>query len=409
MPVPSCMPCPPRRRLWPAVLALTCLPGLAGADDGAGTDAGFIAGFGPAADWSLTSRITLSTAADLNRDLNPGDGGDLLLTNRLDTGLSLQARTKRGLYTADLGAVGIFYLGPDQPTQDQPIDPRFSTSARYSGKRYVLNSSFSFDIRPVTDTQFDDTGIVSTDTQQLSVNYSAGLTHEITKRDQLTVSTSAGVVDFLDGGAPGLVATRTASLGLGWGHTVDARTSLGLDLNLRHFTSQNPQNTRSQTLTLGGNFSQQRTRRHRIGLGAGFTFVRTSERGRGVDVDVSFNGSASFGYRLKDQTFDLSLSQGIEPSSAGTLQSFTRVGAGWSWTVTPRQSVSLGINYTHRTGVQGGSASDAAQANAGYSLALTRETRLGLDYRFRVRNDQTGFATGHQMMLTLSQDFTLLP
>ncbi|MEM8934169.1 MAG: hypothetical protein AAGE94_23450, partial [Acidobacteriota bacterium] len=43
---------------------------------------------------------------------------------------------------------------------------------------------------------------------------------------------TARLIVILDGGAPGLVATRTATLGLSWGHTVDARTSLGLDLSL---------------------------------------------------------------------------------------------------------------------------------------------------------------------------------
>ena len=47
---------------------------------------------------------------------------------------------------------------------------------------------------------------------------------------------------------------------------------------------------------------------------------------------------------------------------------------------------------------------------ATYSLALTREANLSVGYLFRAVDDSlTGFASGHEVFLTLSHDFTFLP
>ena len=52
----------------------------------------------------------------------------------------------------------------------------------------------------------------------------------------------------------------------------------------------------------------------------------------------------------------------------------------------------------------------AWRARASYDLTLTREARLSLGYEFRAENDDLeGFASDHQVFLTLSHDFTLLP
>lgn len=390
------------------VLSLAGVP--AGADEKPASGAGFATGFGPGVDWSLTGRVSLSSEVDTNRDLDPGENDDLLSTNRLDAGLSLGARTKRGLYTADLGLAGRVYLGPDQPGADTwPVDPRFAASALYTGKRYEFSSSFSFDVQPTSETQFDDTGILSDDDLQLTVNFSAALALEVSRRDRLTLSASARAIEFVED-APGLEANRNFTAGLGWNRTLDARTSAGLELTFGYFTAEDVVATRSQTLGVSASISQQRTRRHNIGLSLGPSFVRTEERGRGTDFDVGFNGSASFGYSLRDLTLGLSLSQGIEPSSVGELQSFSRGGASLNWRVNPEESLSLSVDFTHRTGLDGSEPYNSALARASYNIALTREDNLSFGYQFRAVNDDIdGFASGHQVFLTLNHNFTLLP
>lgn len=387
-------------------------PADAAEAEDAGAPDGFFHGFGSAVDWSLKGRLSTSVRGNSNHLLRAGDSVPLL-TTRLDAGLTLGAETKRGAYSMDVGLSGPFYLGEEPPDTELPVDPRFAASGLYRGKRYTLTGDFSFDIQPTTYTQFEDTGILSDRTTQLTVDYAAGFTFEADHRNSLSLSTSGGVIEFLSG-APGLVPTRTFTLGAGWNHTVDARTSVGLDLSFQHFASENTLATRSQTLGVNANLSQQRTRRHNIGLGAGVDFVRTEERGRGTDFEIGFSGFASFGYKLKDISVDLNISQSIDPSATGQLQSFSRAGGALTWNVTGSETLSLTADLSRRSPFSGSTAAvgtlNTLSMGANYSLTLTRDANLSLGYLFRARDDSLrGFASGHEVFLTLSHNFTFLP
>ena len=126
---------------------------------------------------------------------------------------------------------------------------------------------------------------------------------------------------------------------------------------------------------------------------------------------MGFSGSAGFGYRLKDIGIDLSLSQGIDPSATGQLQSFSRIGGGFTWDITEDETLALTTNLSYRSPFSGGGSTlGTLTTGATYSLALTREARLSLGYTFRASDDSvTGFASGHQLFVTLSHDFTFLP
>ena len=392
-------------RLAAGLAGLLAVPGgTALADPGL-----FANGFGPAVDWSLTATAGIRVEADSNHRLRPGDPTPLL-TTRLDTGLTLGAETKRGNFGVNLGLLVPLYFGEEPPETELPVDPSFSANGTYRGKRYTLDGTFSFDIKPTTATQFEDTGILNDRTAQITVNYSAGLTYELDRRNSLRVATTGGVVDFLTG-APGLVPTRNFTGSLGWDHKLDPRTTLGLDLNLRHFSSENALATRSQTVGIGARLSQDRTRRHTIDLGAGVNLVRTDERGRGSTFEIGIEGSAGFGYKLRDLGFDLTLSQSVDPSATGQLQSFTRAGATVTWDINERESLSFSNTLTRRTPLSGGGTTlSTLSTGATYSRALTREARFSLGYTFRARDDDVaGFASGHQLFVTLDHDFTFLP
>ena len=121
------------------------------------------------------------------------------------------------------------------------------------------------------------------------------------------------------------------------------------------------------------------------------------------------DGSAKLDYSLKNLSFGFSLSQGIEPSLIGELRSSSRAGANVNWSVNDAENLSFTFDLLRSADLDGGDTTNSATATASYGITLTREARLSLGYRFRAVDNNAGFATGHQVFLTLTHDFTLLP
>ena len=93
------------------------------------------------------------------------------------------------------------------------------------------------------------------------------------------------------------------------------------------------------------------------------------------------------------------------------MQSFTRAGAAFTWSINNTETLALSTDLSYRSPFSGGGSTlGTVTTGATYSLALTREARISLGYQFRARDDSiAGFATGHELIVTLNHDFTLLP
>lgn len=369
--------------------------------------------WGPAADWSLRGTASARIAGDINRSMQPGNH-DTLLTTALDAGLVLDVETKRALFSFNTGLARTLFIGEDQPTTDnaERLDPRFSVNGSYRGKTYVLSGNFGFDFQPTSFTQADDTGILNDETTQLTVNYAASLALELDKITTLTLGTDAQLIDFTDP-APGLTATRTFGGSATWSRRLSETTSVNINGGVRHFRSDNPQRTRSQTFDLSTGISHQRTRRHKFGVNAGLSLVRTVEQFPGLpqatDFDLSATGGVTFEYLLKDQSLQLSLSQSVDPSSSGGLQVSTRLTGGYSWSINELESLSVNAGYSHRSAVSGTGTLQSLSFTPSYNLALTRDVSLSLGYSFRINeNGQSGTAIGQQVFLALNYNFDIL-
>ena len=116
-------------------------------------------------------------------------------------GLTLGAETKRGQYGVDIGLSAPLYTWARIRRRPScPIDPSFSANGSYRGQALYAGGHVSdFDIQPTTFTQFEDTGILSDRTAQLTVDYSVDFTYEVDRLNSLTVSTAGGLVEFLTG------------------------------------------------------------------------------------------------------------------------------------------------------------------------------------------------------------------
>lgn len=371
--------------------------------------------FGPAVEWSIESQAKVSMEADINRRLQPGNHQSGF-TLDLDGGLTLGAETKRSEVFFDLGVSRTIFLGENQPNTDntQRFDPRFSMAGNYRGKTYTLSAEAGFDFRPTSFTQEEDTGITNDETTQLTINYAAGLELILDRRNQLTLSTNADIVEFTDP-APGLIATRTFGADVSWQHQLTETTALTFSGGGRYFTSFNPQETESQTFDVSFGLTHRRTARHTFGVNAGITAVRTDEIAptgfRDVDFTVGVTGGASFEYGLKNLNIGIDITQSVDPSATGALQSFSRLNSTLGYDINDLEQVGVTAGFFRRAPLSGGGSTlHSLSLGPNYSLQLTPATQLSLGYLFRMNQEsEDGTSTGHRVFLTLTKDFDLVP
>lgn len=370
---------------------------------------------GPAVDWSLRGTTSARITADTNRGLS-ADEQEALLTMALDAGLVLDAETKRTLLSFNTGLSRVFFFGEGRPDSNaaQRIDPRFAVSGAYRGKTYTVSGNAGFDFQPTSFTQTDDTGIIDDETTQLTVSYANSLSLQLDELNALVIGTSAQVIDFTDD-VEGLNATRTFGASLAWNRQISETTSISLSGGFRQFLSDADEND-SQTLDISAGLTHQRTRRHSFSLGLGASAVRSTDSNQTSagddDLDLNMNGNFGFTYSANDALrAALTLSQGVDPSSTGELQSFTRFGGTIGYSLNDRQSLSLGTNYTRRAPISGdGETFQTFTLTPGYSLQLAPDVSLSTGYAFVLQSDDTdGFASGHRIFMQLSKGFDLKP
>lgn len=371
--------------------------------------------FGPAVDWSLESQVTLRLEGDVNRSLQPGSQ-QTGATLGLDGGFTLAAEGKRSEAALDFGVARFFFLGADQPNTNntQRLDPRFGLSGSYSGKTYTLSGDFGFDFQPTSFTQAEDTGLTNDETTQLSINYDSSLSLELDRLNQLVFSTEFRAIEFTDP-VPDLVATRTFGADVAWERQLSETTTLTVSGGGRYFRAQNPTETKSQTFDFSLGLTHQRTRRHSFGLDVGVTAVRTVELSpiglRETDINVGATGGVSFDYELETLNIGINLTQSVDPSATGALQSFTRLDSSLSYTINDQEDLGLTSGYFFRSPISGGGSTlHSFSVGPTYTLNLTEEAQLSAGYLFRMNQDSdTGNAVGHRVFLTLTQNFDVLP
>ncbi len=396
------------RRSWPLGIRLLAGPlaGLALATPAVG------------ADWSLNGQVSQTFSAETNRGLeNPSEGTVYGSTTSL--GLTLGADTKRSSFRLSGGVDGSVFFGPGDTEDLNQINPRnLAFDHAYQGKTYTFSQGFSFDAQQTSDTQLEDTGITEDETTQFTVSYGADLALRIDAITLITFALSASAIEFAED-TPGLTATRTIGYTVGLSHELTSTTSLNLNAGARLFTADDAENTRSGVFDIGLGLTHQRTPRHTFGLNGGVSLVRDIERitGGTSDFTAAGTGGASFAYTTGNFNAGLSLTQSVDPSSAGELQSFTRLGGNLDYAINDLESVGMTLALARRTSIGDSDAvgtaddSDAETLSLGanYSLRLGAETSLGLGYAFNLTRDSIdGTASGHRVFLTLSRALSLL-
>ena len=183
-----------------------------------------------------------------------------------------------------------------------------------------------------------------------------------------------------------------------------------MSTSFSRFDSSGASGRKSRTVSAQAGIQHLRTSRHSLGASGGLSFVSSDLSNGDSSTQIGFVGSGSFNYKLDEFSAGLSVSQSVQPSSEGELNSLTSLSGDISYRINSLQSLGFRINYTRRSDISGGG--DILQfvtLGPSYNYSLTKDSSLSLGYQFRLRDEvASDVVTGHQVMLTLAHDLTLL-
>ncbi len=363
--------------------------------------------FGPAIDWSVLARLSESVQLDSNRRLN-GDNEGIEASGTVGVGFTVAGRGKRTRFSVSSNlALG---RSTDNTVGNlDRLDPNIAASAVFLGKGYSVSTNLTARSRAVSVSELEDTGVTNLNATRFDANASVGVSWNATKRDSLSLTASAQFVDF-NRIVGTLSPSQTFGLSGGWSRRVSPTTSLSTSASFSHFEADGGSGRTSRNASVRFGIQHQRTQRHSLGATAGLSFV-SSDRDNGPSTtQIGFVGGSTFGYRIDEFSATVNLNQSIQPSADGDLNAFTSLRGSLAYRVNSLQSLSFGVSYSRRSDISGGG--DVLQflsLGPSYSYSLTEDSSLSLGYQFRLRDDATNdLEAGHQLMLTLSHQFTLL-
>ena len=368
--------------------------------------------------WAVSGSVSQRVEVDTNRDENTSPAPTYGAKSRL--GLTVARETSAAAIeirpSLSLSAFG----GPGDPGDLNRVDPGLSGSLTLQGRRLTLTSELEADAKPTSETQVLDTGIVDQDTTQLSVRVSAELAYALDPRNRTTLAGTASLVRFTDEGTL-LTPTTVYGLTAGWTHALDAATNITLSTGVSRFSADDASGTRALTFDMSGAVTHQFHPRLSGSARLGATLTRTVENaalgGRSAELEPGLSVLASLDWEAAPDTrIGLSLSQGLEASAAGELQTVRRAAINVEHDVNSRIRLGLGLSYSGRARSGSGQAGNANFSNnsdtinlettLGYQLAQHWRANIGHVLHMTRRDQRKSLS--NLVFLDLSHDFELL-
>ena len=389
----------------------------------------------------LQARGVFNQNFDFNS--NPGlasESDGSIYGTRSRIGLRATARGKRAVFGVNAG-VGYYVRGGSGNDDDDGsldrLQPDIAANHAYNGKGYSITNGLNLSVRPVTETQFEDSGSLEDQLNQLTFSYNAGFARSVDSRNSLTLGGRVRLVRF-DEETDNLDESERYSFNTTWRRRLSQTTSIFAQTGFSHFKSDDDLSSRSSSFTTGLN--HERTPRHRFGVTGGATITRTKRilsgtvfttttevsgstveilvvpvpvRRSDSDATVGFNGGASFDYQLPRLLAGINLSQGVDEGSDGEISTLTGLSGALRYRLTPQSSLSGSLSYSRRSDL-GTTDEDLGTRHffsfgPALSTKLTEDIDLGLNYRFRFNireNEDNGI--GHRVLLTISKSFTII-
>ncbi len=363
--------------------------------------------FGSAVDWSVLARLTETLEVDSNRRLRQGEEG-LEARGIVGLNLTVAGRTKRSRFQVRTGLDAGRSTDNDISNLNR-LDPNIAATMVFLGKRFSVNADLTARSQATSVSELEDSGITNLNSTRLDASASVGVTWRATERDSLTLTTSAQFVDF-SRTVGTLTPSKTFGVTLGWARQATKTTTYTMSTSFRHFEADGASGRTSRTVNAQAGIQHRRTSRHSLGGSAGLSFVSSDLANGDSSTQIGFVGGGSFDYKLEGFTAGLDVNQSVQPSSDGELNSFTSLSGDVAYRINSLQSLGFRISYTRRSDISGGG--DVLQfvsLGPTYNYSLTKDSSLSLGYRFRLRDDvASDLVAGHQVMLTLAHDLTLL-
>ena len=369
-----------------------------------------------AADWSIVSTLSQGVDFDDNRSVVPDSPGYVITsTSNLATTIAATAPTHS--FSLSHSFDYIAYAGPGASALSNEFNfDDFSMSLSKSRKLTTYGLSASFNREPTSISQFDDTGITTTDADQLTFSASGSMSHQINRNNSVSFDVSATRTDFTRD-IDGLTPYFSASSSLTWSHSFNNKMSGNVSSSASYTDFDNDQNTRSIIFSSNVGLSSELSKRWSASASIGARMSRTEEDATmtapaSKTENVGFNGNLSVSYSpTKDTAVSFGLAQSLQPSSSGELRNRTSVNFNAVRTINSLSSFSLSASASVQENASGtgGALRKTLTISPGYTRKLTSKWNSNLGYTFRYSDSGMTTAHSNSVFVSVSRGFTILP
>ena len=371
-----------------------------------------------AAEWKVAGSLSQRFEAQTDRTLSGEEDPVFGSTTRLGMGFTRAAPTSE--LSVEAGVSASAFGGPGDTQGLNRIDPSLSAEYTSRWKRVDASAVVDFGFRPVSIAQAEDSGVTADDATQLNIRLGSNVGYALDAANRVFVGADAGLVRFTSN-APSLAETTTLGLDAGWEHQVNRRFAVNLGTGASFFVSDNAANSRSFSfdVTAGANYQLN----SRLGASgeAGVEVTRTRNTVNGQrqgEVTVGLTANAAVNWLpAPDTTTSFSMSQNLEPSSLGELQTITRFSFESAYQVNSQIAAEFGAAYQRQTSAGGfesnGTRRQLATVTSGINFTLTRDwgVRAGytLRHEFEDSSGSGGEGSSHLVFVQITRDLQILP
>jgi len=186
-----------------------------------------------------------------------------------------------------------------------------------------------------------------------SLNGNLGLTYMLSPRDTLSLYAQGSQVDFGEL-TSGVNSYDTIAGGFSYMRTLNARTSLGLGVNLSRSNYHNETIGDGRQLSPSVIFDTRLSPRLALHLSVGATFSDTDIDLTGGSVKrTSFSGSASLCNQGDRSNLCVEASRSVAPTALSGISTVTSLGANYRYTLSARDSFTLRAGYSSSQRIYG--------------------------------------------------------
>jgi hypothetical protein len=380
-----------------------------------------------AIDWR--GSLGFSQAFATGGGIDTGDEPDTEVTSSTSLSFDFVGETPRARLTFSPG-VSLFFSTDDDFSASEAIQPNFRGSIATFGSRTRLSSSLSLTprfvprnqaVEGVFDDPFDDEepppdiGLDDDENTrrrgdatvlQIDANFNTSVNHAIDTRNSLTGGFFVRRREFSDNADDDDLEPST-SFGVNgsWSRQLTPLTSGSLSATARQFLPDEGDEDNTRTYSLSAGLSTRFSPRLSASGSLGLSVTEAdSEVEPGLVADFGFN------WRATSQTsMFASLSQTVEESTNGEIDTVVAGNLGFSTTLTQRSSFSTSARLSFENPVFDSESDGDLNISVGptYSYQLTENWRLSATYSLRYETDDDEDDLSSRFSVRLGRAFNL--